>query len=165
MSFPSHKNLSVAQRLAFGFGTLVALSLLGSAVSGWQAQVMADKVERVVEVNNAMSDAVGHLRNSMDEMAIQVRSVALMTEMKSIAAEIEVLRAAKGRYVADEKALQALVGGPGGNDHERRLAKEIAALAATTLPMIEEAAQQGADGNNVEAALALSNRILPQEKL
>src|SRR3982751_840883 len=118
---PARKNFSVAQRLAFGFGTLVALSLLGSAISGWQAQVIAAKVERVVEVNNAMSDAVGHLRNSMDEMAIQVRSVALMTEMKSISAEIDNLKAARGRYLADEKALQALAAGPGANDDERRV--------------------------------------------
>src|ERR1700712_4076791 len=110
MSRPlARKNLSVAHRLALSFGAIVALSLLGSGVSGWQARVIAAKIERVVEVNNAMSDAVGHLRNSMDEMAIQVRSVALMTEMKSITAEIEVLKSAKGRYAADEKALQALV--------------------------------------------------------
>jgi methyl-accepting chemotaxis protein len=159
----SRKNVSVAQRLAFGFGTLVAFSLLGSAISGWQAQVIAAKVERVVEVNNAMSDAVGHLRNSMDEMAIQVRSVALMTEMKSISAEIDNLKAAKGRYLADEKALQDLAAGPGVTDDERRTVKDIAALAATTIPMIQEAAEQGADGNNVEAALSLSNRILPLE--
>ena len=159
----ARKNVSVAQRLAFGFGAIVALSLLGSAVSGWQAQVIAAKVERVVEVNNAMSDAVGHLRNSMDEMAIQARSVALMTEMKSITAEIDKLKAAKGRYLADEKALQALVAGSGASDEERATAKEIAALAATTIPQILEAAEQGADGNNVEAALSLTNRILPQE--
>ncbi len=159
----SRKNVSVAQRLAFGFGTLVAFSLLGSAISGWQARVIAAKVERVVEVNNAMSDAVGHLRNSMDEMAIQVRSVALMTEMKSISAEIDKLKAAKGRYLADEKALQTLAAGPGVTDDERRTVKDIAALAATTIPMIQEAAEQGADGNNVEAALSLSNRILPLE--
>ena len=29
--------------------------------------------------------------------------------------------------------------------------------------MIQEAAEQGADGNNVEAALSLTNRILPLE--
>jgi methyl-accepting chemotaxis protein len=159
----SRKNMSVAQRLAVGFGALVALSLLGSAISGWQTRVMAAKVERVVEVNDAMADAVGHLRNSMDEMAIQVRSVALMTEMKSITAEIDNLKAARSRYLADEKALQALVAGPGGSDEERRSAKEIAALAATTMPQILEAAEQGADGNNVEAALSLTNRILPLE--
>jgi methyl-accepting chemotaxis protein len=157
------KNFSVAQRLGLGFGVIVALSLLGSAVSGWQAQVIGAKVQRVVEVNNAMSDAVGHLRNSMDEMAIQVRSVALMTEMKSISAEIDKLKAAKSRYLADEKILQALVAGPGANDDERTAVKQIAALAATTIPMIEEAAEQGADGNNVEAALSLTNRILPLE--
>ena len=161
---PSRKSFSVAQRLAFGFGTLVALSLLGSAVSAWQAQVIAAKVERVVEVNNAMSDAVGHLRNSMDEMAIQVRSVALMTEMKSITAEVEVFKGAKTRYLADEKSRQALAAGPGGNDDERRAVKEIAALAAQTIPMLQETADQAADGNNVEAALSLTNRILPLEK-
>jgi methyl-accepting chemotaxis protein len=157
------KNVSVAQRLALGFGTLVALSLLGSAVSAWQAQVIAAKVERVVEVNDAMSDAVGHLRNSMDEMGIQVRSVALMTEMKSITAEIDKLKAAQGRYLADAKALQALSAGAGATDEERRTVQEIAALAARTIPMIQEAAEQGADGNNVEAALSLNNRILPLE--
>ena len=158
------KNFSVAQRLAFGFGTLVALSLFGSAVSAWQAQVIAAKVERVVEVNNAMSDAVGHLRNSMDEMAIQVRGVALMTEMKSITAEVEVFKGAKARYLADEKTLQALAAGAGGNEGERRMVKDIAALAAQTIPMLQETANQAADGNNVEAALSLTNRILPLEK-
>ncbi|MEP6503127.1 MAG: methyl-accepting chemotaxis protein [Betaproteobacteria bacterium] len=159
----SRKNFSVAQRLALGFGALVALSLLGSAISGWQAQVIAAKVERVVEVNNAMSDAVSHLRNSMDEMSIQARSVALMTEMKSITAEIENLKAAKGRYLADEKALQALLAGPGATEGECQMARDVAAIAAATIPAILEAAEQGADGNNVEAALSLTNRILPQE--
>jgi methyl-accepting chemotaxis protein len=160
---PSRKNLSVANRLALAFGAIVALSLLGSGVSGWQAKVIAAKIERVVEVNNAISDAVGHLRNSMDEMGIQVRSVALMTEMKSITAEIGVLKGAKARYLADEKALQALVAGAGATDDERRMVKDVGALAAATIPMIEEAAEQGADGNNVEAALSLTNRILPME--
>jgi len=160
----SRKNVSVAQRLAFGFGTLVALSLLGSAISAWQAQVIAAKVERVVAVNNAMSDAVGHLRNSMDEMAIQVRGVALMTEMKSITPEVEVFKAAKARYLVDEKTLQALAAGPGASDEERATVKNVAALAAATMPMLQDAADQAADGNNVEAALALSNRILPQER-
>jgi methyl-accepting chemotaxis protein len=160
---PSRKNVSVAQRLAFGFGTLVGLSLLGSGISAWQAQVIAAKVERVVEVNNAMTDAVSQLRNSMDEMAIQARSIALMTEMKSITAEVDKLKAAKGRYLADEKTLQALVAGPGATDEERAMVKETAALAAATIPMIQEAGEQGADGNNVEAALSLTNRILPQE--
>ena len=161
---PTRKNASVAQRLALGFGTLVALSLLGSGISAWQAQVIAAKVERVVAVNNAMADAVGHLRNSMDEMAIQVRGVALMTEMKSITAEVEIFKAAKTRYAADEKALQALVAGAGASDDERRTFQEAAALAARTIPMLQETADQAADGNNVEAAMSLSNRILPLEK-
>ena len=163
-NFVSQKNISVAQRLAIGFGTLVALSLLGSGISAWQAQVIAAKVERVVEVNNAMSDAVGHLRNSMDEMAIQVRGVALMTEMKSITPEVEVFKAAKARYVADEKTLQALAAGAGASEAQRETVKSVTALAAKTIPMLQEAADQAADGNNVEAALALSNRILPLER-
>ncbi len=160
----TRKNASVAQRLALGFGSLVALSLLGSGISAWQAQEIGAKVERVVSVNNAMADAVGRLRNSMDEMAIQVRGVALMTEMKSITAEVDVFKAAKARYAADEKALQALVAGAGGSDDERRGFQESAALAAKTIPMLQEAADQAADGNNVEAALSLSNRILPLER-
>ena len=165
MSLPTvtRKNLSVAQRLAFGFGTLVALSLLGSVVSGRQTQVIGAKIERVVAVNNAMSDTVGRLRNSMDEMGIQARSVALMTEMKSITGEVDRFKAAKERYRKDEAALQALVAGSGATDDERRVVKDIAAVAATTIPLVEDATNQAADGNNVEAALALTNRVLPNE--
>ncbi len=160
---PSRKTLSVASRLAFGFGAVVSLSLLGSVVSGWQAQAIAAKVARVVEVNNAITDTVGRLRNSMDEMGIQARSVALMTEMKSITAEVDKFKAAKARYQADEKALQALVAGAGGTDDERRIVKDVTAIAATTIPLVEDATNQAADGNNVEAALALTNRVLPNE--
>jgi methyl-accepting chemotaxis protein len=157
------RSVSVARRLGLGFGVIVALSLLGLAVSAWQAEVIGAKVQRVVQVNDAMSEAVGHLRNAMDEMAIQARSIALMTEMKSISAEVDKLKAAKARYLASEKALQALAEGSGIADEERRTVKAVAALAATTIPMIQEAADQGADGNNVEAALSLTNRILPLE--
>ena len=159
----SRKNRSVASRLAFGFGTIVALSLLGSVVSGWQAHVIGSKIERVVEVNNAMSDTVGRLRNSMDEMSIQARSVALMTEMKSITAEVGKFKAATERYRKDEAALRTLVAGAGGTDEERGIVKEVAAVAATTIPLVEEATNQAADGNNVEAALALTNHVLPNE--
>ncbi len=159
----SRKNLSVARRLAFGFGALVSLSLLGSAVSGWQAQVISAKIERVVEVNNAMSDAVGRLRNEMDEMGLQARNVALMTEMKSITAEVDKFKGAKERYRNDEQALQALVAGAGATDDERRIVKDVVAVAATTIPLVEEATNQAADGNNVEAALGLTNRVLPNE--
>jgi methyl-accepting chemotaxis protein len=160
---PIRKSLSVAHRLAWGFGALVGLSLLSSVVAGWQAGQIAAKVQRVVEVNNAVSDKVGHLRNQMDEMSIQVRSVALMTEMKSISAEVERFKAAKARYQADEKALQALVAGAGGTDDERRIVKDVVALSAATIPLVEEATNQAADGNNVEAALALTNRVAPKE--
>ena len=160
---PTGKHLSVARRLSLGFGTLIALSLVGSGVSAWQARTLAGKIERVVEVNNAMSDATARLRFEMDEMSIQARTVALMTEMKSITAELGVFKASKETYLRDEKALQALVAGAGATDDERRIVADVAAIAAKTLPLLEDAANQGADGNNVEAALALSNRVLPME--
>ncbi|MGN6526543.1 MAG: hypothetical protein ACTHL8_09150 [Burkholderiaceae bacterium] len=160
---PVRKSLSVAHRLAWGFGALVGLSLVSSVVAGWQAGQIAAKVQRVVEFNNAVSDKVGHLRNAMDEMSIQARSVALMTEMKSINAEVDRFKAAKTRYQADEKALQALVAGAGGTDDERRIVKDVVALSTVTIPLVEEATNQAADGNNVEAALGLTNRVAPKE--
>jgi methyl-accepting chemotaxis protein len=162
-STPSGKHLSVARRLSLGFGALIGLSLLGSGLSAWQAQTLASKIQRVVEVNNAMSDATARLRFEMDEMSIQARTVALMTEMKSITSELNVFKASKENYLRDEKALQALVASAAATEDERRIVKDVAAIAAKTLPMIEEAANQGADGNNVEAALSLSNRVLPME--
>ncbi|HEX7638005.1 MAG TPA: methyl-accepting chemotaxis protein [Burkholderiaceae bacterium] len=157
------RSLSVARRLALGFGALVGLSLLGSVAGGWQAHLIGAEMARIVEVNNAMSHAVGELRIDMDEMSIQARSIALMTEMKSIAAEIDHYKLAKANYGRDQQMLQGLVSGPGANEDERRIAGEAAALAAAALPMLDDAVKQGADGNNVEAALDLTNRVLPKE--
>jgi methyl-accepting chemotaxis protein len=164
MSRPrSSKQLSVAGRLALGFGALIGLCLLGSGVGVWQAQRLGSRIERVVEVNNAMSDAANRLRNTMDEMGSQARNIALMNEMKSISGELDNLKAAKARYKKDEGALQALLAGPGATDAERALGKQVVALAAETIPMLDEAAQQAADGGAVEAALQLSNRVRPAE--
>jgi len=160
---PTGKHPSVARRLAFGFGALVALSLAGFAASAWQARALSASIERVVQLNNAMSDATARLRFEMDEMSIQARTVALMTEMKSVSAEMDVFKAAKEKYQRDEKALQALVAEPAATEDERRIVKEVAGIAAATLPQLDDAATQGADGNNVEAALALTNRVLPGE--
>jgi methyl-accepting chemotaxis protein len=160
---PSSKQSSVARRLAFGFGALIGLSVLGAGAGAWQAVELGSRIERVVEVNNAMSDATGHLRNAMDEMGSQARGIALMTEMKSINDELENLRAAKARYQKDEKVLEALLAGPGATDAERALAKQAMALALQTMPMLDEAAKQAADGGAVEAALQLSNRVRPVE--
>src|SRR5262249_29304475 len=106
MSRPrSLQQVSVAQRLALGFGALISLCVLGAGVGAWQAQRLGSRIERVVEVNNAMSDATGRLRNAMDEMGSQARSIALMNEMKSINGELDNLKAAKARYKKDEAAL------------------------------------------------------------
>jgi methyl-accepting chemotaxis protein len=161
-SSPS-KHLSVARRLALGFGALIGLSVLGSGVGAWQAHALGDDIERVVEVNNAMSDGVGRLRNAMDEMGIQARGIAMMTEIKSINEELDKLKAAKGRYQQEEKALQALVAGPQATPAERALVAKAVALAAETMPMLDEAAQQAADGGAVEASLQLTNRVRPAE--
>ena len=164
MSFlPSVAQSSVARRLSLGFGTLIALSLVGSGLAAWQAHGLARKVERVVEVNDAMSDATARLRFAMDEMSIQARTVALMTEMKSVAPEMERFKAAKSAYLQDAKVLETLAADGGVSARERELVKQVGSFAAGTLPMIEDAANLGADGNNVEAALALSNRVLPLE--
>src|SRR3569623_1921783 len=104
---PSGKHSSVARRLALGFGALVALSLAGFGASAWQARALSASIERVVQLNYAMSDAAARLRFEMDELSIQARTVALMTEMKSVSAEMDRVKAAKEKYQRDEKALQA----------------------------------------------------------
>jgi methyl-accepting chemotaxis protein len=163
MALSRHVTFSVARRLQFGFGVLVALSLCGSGIGALQVVAMGATLTRIVQVNNLLSDTTGRMRNAMDEMGIQARNITLMTEMKSINGELDVLKKTKARYGVDEAALVAQGNGTDVPAEARAIIKEVVDLGRQTVTEIEGAGQQGADGGNIDAALSLQNRVRPME--
>jgi methyl-accepting chemotaxis protein len=161
MKFALH--LSVGRRLALGFGGLVALSLLLAVQSLTEFRAAGNRLHDIVEVNNPKSDLANQLLNEINILAIQARSITLLTDVKEIDDELKVMAAAEGRYLKAEQALLDSLSGGAGTDNENKLAGEISAAHTKTLPLFKHAAEQGKNGQNIDATMTLTLQVRPAE--
>ena len=144
-------NLSVGRRLALGFASLVALSLMLAVQSLTEFRAAGNRLHDIVEVNNPKSDLANQLLNEINMLAIQSRSITLLTDVKEIDDELKVMAAAEGRYMKAEQALGDSLAGGAGTDDETKLVKDIVAARTKTLPLFKLAAEQGKNGQNIDA--------------
>ncbi len=169
MLFQTLRSLSLAKRLTAGFATVLLLLVAVAATSAYSMRVLGQKVQTIVQVNNAKTEVANDLLTSIDSLAIQTRSVALFANLetdldgKQAAAEVSLAKVAEEKYLATEKKLTALLAQPQSSDAERALLADIAAAAKVALPEVREAVQQGSDRDTVAAVLTLTNRVRPQE--
>ena len=169
MLFQTLRSLSLAKRLTAGFATVLLLLVAVAASGAYSMRVLGQKVQTIVQVNNAKTEVANDLLSSMDALAIQTRSVALFANLetdldgKQAAAEVGLAKSAEQKYLATEKKLTELLAQPQSSDAERALLADVAAAAKVALPEIREAVQQGSDRDTVAAVLTLTNRVRPQE--
>jgi methyl-accepting chemotaxis protein len=156
-------SLSVGARLSAGFGFLLVL-LLALAGQGAFELVSADqRLTRIVEVNNRRTELANNLLDQINSMAIQTRTITLLTDLPGIDEELKALDKSKAAYRQAELALKEALVDEDAAGPERRLHDDIQALARSTLPLIETAARQGADGDNVAATMTLTLQARPKE--
>ncbi|MBK9573775.1 MAG: HAMP domain-containing protein [Rhodoferax sp.] len=167
--FQTLRSLSLAKRLTAGFATVLLLLVAVAATGAYSMRVLGQKVQTIVQVNNAKTEVANDLLTSIDSLAIQTRSVALFANLetdldgKQAAAEANLAKVAEEKYLATEKKLSALLALPQSSDAERALLADVAAAAKVALPEVREAVQQGSDRDTVAAVLTLTNRVRPQE--
>jgi methyl-accepting chemotaxis protein len=155
---------SVGRRLNLGFGLLLGLMLLMALLGSLQLVALSTRMQAVVEVNNAKTALGNALLHRINAMGLHARSLTLLTEPKEIAAELEQLQAAISDYQRQQQALAAAVGDAAPAD-ERQLLAEIQAAAQQALPLIQKAAKEGAEGQNIDATMTLNGAVKPAESV
>ncbi len=155
--------LTVAGRLSTGFGFLLALMLALGAMSAFELLRMSAKMNHIVEVNNHRTDLARDLLDNINGMAIQARTITLLTDIPGIDAEMKGLEQTAKGYKATEAALRESLAAEDEGSAERKLFDEIATVGAKAMPQIQTAARQGSDGDNVSAVLTLTNQARPTE--
>jgi methyl-accepting chemotaxis protein len=153
---------SVARRLGLSFALLLGLLLLVAVLGASQLSTLAQRLHQVVEVNNAKSALGNAMLHSINAMAVQARSLTLLTDAQEIAGELKQFEAARASYVKDESALVALIG-DSRDEAERKALADIQASASKTLPLIQKAAKEGSEGSNIDATMTLSSAVKPAE--
>ena len=167
MLFQTLKSLSLAKRLTAGFATVLLLLVAVAITGAYSMRVLGQKVQTIVQVNNAKTEVANDLLTSIDSLAIQTRSVALFANLetdldgKQAALEVSLAKVAEEKYLATEKKLAALLALPQSSDAERALFADITAAAKVALPEVREAVQQGSDRDTVAAVLTLTTPSRP----
>ena len=99
------RQLTLSQRLVFGFSVILAL-VLAIAGIGWMSITdIGGKLTRIVEVNNPKTEFAHQLMGEINDMAIRTRSITLLTDVKEIDQEVGQLELTIGRYQKSAKAL------------------------------------------------------------
>jgi len=156
--------LSIGVRLGTGFAVIAALALGAAGLGLMQLSWIGAQFTRIVEVNNPKGDLANQMLNELGLMGMQVRMVALLSLPAAIDAETKVMNAAIDHYQqAETSVAKAIAADPTATDAERELIKAIQASAHEVVPLIKEAAAQGADGASVEASMTLMQRVRPVE--
>jgi methyl-accepting chemotaxis protein len=156
-------HLSVALRLALGFSSMVLMLVGVATLNGLEIRSMGERMRQIVEVNSARSDLAHEALNHINQMAVQARSIALLTDLREIDHEVKALTATAAGYAETEKALQANLDATAATAEERALADELGAAAKATIPLLMTAARQAQEGSNIGATTTLMTLARPQE--
>ncbi len=152
---------SIGARLWLAFGALIVLLVLVAGFGAASTQHLGAQVRQIVEVNNERTALAYRMLDSMNAMAIQARSITLLTDSKEIEAELKVLDRSKTDYAKYEKALAVQM--QDADQAHRKLTEEISTAAAKTIGLIGQAAKLGQDGANIDATLTLTQQVRPAE--
>ncbi|HET7792496.1 MAG TPA: methyl-accepting chemotaxis protein [Rhizobacter sp.] len=155
--------LSVAQRLALGFASLVLMLVGVATLNGLEIRATGERMRQIVEVNSARSDLAHEALNHINQMAVQARSIALLTDLREIDNEVKALAATAARYAQTEAALNTHLDASPASTEERALVGELAVAAKATIPLLLNAAKQAQDGSNIGATTTLMTQARPQE--
>ncbi len=155
-------HLSLAKRLGLGFSMLLLATCLVAGLSLWELQSQGQRMRQIVEVNNSKAELAHGLMENISSMAIQARSITLLTDVKDIDAETAQMAQALRDYAKLFETLDQQVRAEG-DQAEVGLSAAIASAAAKAIPLIKQAAHEGEIGAGVEATLTLTSRVRPAE--
>lgn len=153
---------SIGVRLGLGFGLLIMMTLGLAAGGVLEYRNLVSGMNQIVFVNNERTSLANGLLNSIDAMAIQSRSIALVVDITTLGNEIKVFDELLQHYQSAEAILQQNVAAAGADESSLGLLADIQSIGRQVLPGMKQAVKQGAESASVEAAQTL-DRVRPLE--
>ena len=164
MRIPSFKSMSIAARLTLGFVSVLVLLAGVAATSQVAMRVVGGRMQQIVEVNNLKIELASTMLNSINQIGLHTRTVALLYDAKQIKQESEAAEAAGAAYLKAEAELKAVLDGKGSTDTERQLLADMAAEARKAIPALKAVVEKGVASDNVAAVQILTDTAGPTER-
>ena len=156
-------NLKISQRLAFGFG--LVLALLAAIVYIGTSRMMAinDSVQQITTVNNEKTRVSNAMVDNLRDSAIALRNLLLSQDESVTKTESGRLEARKKSYMDGEAELDKLLAA-NTSDEERALATKIKGLAASVFRQQDQVLDIARQGRMAEATAMLFKEVRPAQR-
>ncbi|MFP3603692.1 methyl-accepting chemotaxis protein [Paraburkholderia sp. SIMBA_053] len=119
------KNIKVSTRLQAGFGLLTAFMLVLAAIAFYGLSELDTSLDGIARVNNEETRLANELRSSIQDRAIALRNLALISDPRDVAQEAERMKKQDQLYADAFQQLSRMFAEPGTAPKERSLLDQI----------------------------------------
>ncbi|MBB3120361.1 methyl-accepting chemotaxis protein [Pseudoduganella violacea] len=134
------KHLSVRQRMLAGFGILMLLLTSISALSLYSLYTLNENLNSIVNINNVEARLAATLGATVQDRAIAIRNLALLSDAAQMRAEVERVRKQEALYAETYAQLGKMFHEDANTlPEELRLYNALKSAEADSLPAFEQA--------------------------
>ncbi|SAI66264.1 methyl-accepting chemotaxis protein [Bordetella ansorpii] len=151
--------MKVRSRLAIGFLSLILALVALGGISLYAMRALDRAIYDIVAVNSQQLQLAFTMRDTVQDRAIAVRNVALLTDPQAVAEEIaRADRSSKAYFAAAERLDKMFTADPSTSEEEFRLIRDARQARVAAEPIYARAMEAGRQNDPAEAA-----RILREE--
>jgi methyl-accepting chemotaxis protein len=150
-------NLKIGQRLALGFGTILALLVLVTAAGLSNMNTLSDTVENIVAGNNVRLRAANEMREAQRRVSLAVRDIILTDDDADTQRLLQEIDAGRQAYDSAAAVLQKIVERP----ETRALLAKINDARAIATPFVAQATELGKQNKQAEGVAFLKAKVRP----
>lgn len=155
-------SLRIWQRLALGFGVIIALMLVLTAIGVQRVGEIDGALSRINEINSVKQRYAINFRGSVHDRAISLRDVVLFDEEIDIdAAQAEIDRLAAFYAESAAPLDQLVLSAETGDSEEQKILESIKEIETQTLPLISEVRRLRTEGDREIAHQLLLKEAKP----
>lgn len=152
-------SLSIAHRLALGFGIILALLVVGTVVGIQQVNTIDHTLTRVNEGAALKQRFAINFRGSVHDRAISIRDAVLATEDQELNRHLTDILRLKEFYTESALPMDQLFTTIGASNEERQLLNRIKEIERTALDSTEELLRIRQGGDSAAAVELLSRQV------
>ncbi|MGA4365505.1 methyl-accepting chemotaxis protein [Pantoea ananatis] len=155
--------MKISTRLATGFGLLILLSIICTSVSLNSLHNAKIGMDEVVNVKMRKYQLILDMRGELRDLAIAVRNLALLSDVKEMQPEWERLEAQKKLFAENRETLEVIMQSQSTAEEQAAL-NHIKELEGTVMSAFQAAGQLGLKNERDEATRYLMETLRPLQR-
>ncbi|MBR7976493.1 MCP four helix bundle domain-containing protein [Burkholderia vietnamiensis] len=160
------REMKVSSRLMLGFGLLTILLVTVAATAFYGMWQLHGQLDTIARVNNTEAKLANRLRATIQDRAIAVRNLALLTDQQEMAQEAERIKKQDDIYAdAYQQLARMFADEPATTERERTLVAALKQDEAAAQPALRKAAQLGLSNDPAAATKELMENARPPQRV